>query len=188
MDRCRCLPPPWRGMPGTPLVVGVYIPHVMGVSHDLFTNFQQGQIQDFHGGGGGVKDYVRSPLRPGSKALGFSKWDLKKYDRSREKKLRVCLLCRPLDPALFQAFVGFVCFCCRLDIKSHISIHSFSWLLDAWQVFVHCNTPYCIALLKSDVSGIKLKIIMTWTFPPGGGALTFGKGRGVRPQNLKPYP
>ena len=23
---------------------------------------------------------------------------------------------------------------------------------------------------------------------PGGGALTFGKGRGVWPQNLKPYP
>ena len=34
---------------------------------------------------------------------------------------------------------------------------------------------------------IYYKDITTWD-PGGGGALTFGKGRGVWPQNLKPYP
>ena len=32
------------------------------------------------------------------------------------------------------------------------------------------------------------KKIIDVATPGGGGALTFGKGRGVWPQNLKPYP
>ena len=39
-------------------------------------------------------------------------------------------------------------------------------------------------MLKIVESTLK-RVIQT---PPGGGALTFGKGRGVWPQNLKPYP
>ena len=42
-----------------------------------------------------------------------------------------------------------------------------------------------------DAFGVDVGVSsLAWPTPPpgGGGALTFGKGRGVCPQNLKPYP